>query len=196
MRVYVPEKVFSLERFVADVERVYKQHGRCLVAASEGIHDAAGKTLIDTKEKDSHGNAQLSGSGALGDFLAAHLKQKLGEKLRVRADTFGYLQRSFPGVISPSDAKEARQAGRTAVKLAQKHRHGSVALIRTPGETYAIRFEHTELKNVAKDTRPMEARFLKGDNDIAPQFLEYARPLVGHLPVCARLSDFQVAKKL
>ncbi|MSR64045.1 MAG: 6-phosphofructokinase [Planctomycetes bacterium] len=188
--VYVPEKVFSLERFVADVERVYKQHGRCLVAASEGIHDAAGKTLVDSKEKDSHGNAQLSGSGALGDFLAAHLKQKLGDKLRVRADTFGYLQRSFPGVISPSDAKEARQAGRTAVKLAQKHRHGSVALIRTPGEKYAIRFEHTELKNVAKDTRAMEASFLKGDNDIDPSFLEYVRPLAGELPTPVRLSDF------
>jgi len=187
--VYVPEKVFSLERFVADVDRVYKQYGRCLVAASEGIHDAAGKTLVDSKEKDSHGNVQLSGSGALGDFLADVLKKKLGEKLRVRADTFGYLQRSFPGVISPSDAKEARLAGRTAVKLAQKHRHGSVALLRQPGE-YAITFEHTELKNVAKDTRPMEASFLKGDNDIDPSFLDYVRPLAGELPHPVRLSDF------
>src|SRR5262245_30249619 len=88
--VYVPEKVFSLERFAADVERVYKKLGRCLVAASEGIHGPDGKTLVDSKEKDSHGNVQLSGSGALGDFLAEHLKKKLGEKLRVRADTFGY----------------------------------------------------------------------------------------------------------
>src|SRR6185436_20510254 len=110
-------------------DRVYKQHGRCLIALSEGVHGAAGKTLVDSKEKDSHGNVQLSGSGALGDFLAAELKRKLGEKLRVRADTFGYLQRSFPGVISPSDAKEARLAGRAAVKLATgaKHAHGSVA---------------------------------------------------------------------
>jgi 6-phosphofructokinase 1 len=190
--VYVPEKVFSLERFVADVERVYKQHGRCLVAASEGIHGPDGKPLIETKEKDSHGNAQLSGSGALGDFLAAELKRKLGEKLRVRADTFGYLQRSFPGVISPVDAKEARQAGRTAVKLAQKHRHGSVAILRAPEGPYRVTFEHTELKNVAKDTRPMEPGLLKGDNDVDASFLDYVRPLVGELPQPARLSDFGV----
>src|SRR5688572_24008853 len=56
--IYVPERVFSLERFLADVERVHKQHGRCLVAVSEGIHDAAGKSVVVTKEVDSHGNAQ------------------------------------------------------------------------------------------------------------------------------------------
>jgi 6-phosphofructokinase 1 len=190
--VYVPEKVFSLERFAADVERVFKRLGRCLVAVSEGVHGPDGKTLIESSEKDSHGNVQLSGSGALGDFLAAELKQRLGEKLRVRADTFGYLQRSFPGVISPVDAKEARQAGRTAVKLAQKHRHGSVAILRASGGPYKVSFEHTELRNVAKSTRPMEAGLLRGENDVDVSFLEYVRPLVGELPRVARLSDFGV----
>ncbi len=190
--VYVPEKVFTLEKFIADVERVYKQHGRCLIALSEGVHGADGKTLVESKEKDSHGNVQLSGSGALGDFLAAEIKQKLGAKLRVRADTFGYLQRSFPGVISPVDAKEARLVGRTAVKLATgtKHAHGSVAILRAQEGPYKVTFEHTELKNVAKETRPMEASLLRGDNDIDPSFLEYVRPLVGELPHPARLSDF------
>jgi 6-phosphofructokinase 1 len=190
--VYVPEKVFSLERFLGDVERVYKQHGRCLIAASEGIHGPDGKTLVESKEKDSHGNVQLSGSGALGDLLAEEIKQKLGAKLRVRADTFGYLQRSFPGVISSVDAKEARAVGRTAVKLATgtKHAHGSVAIVRAQEGPYRVTFEHTELRNVAKETRPMEAGFLKGDNDVDASFLEYVRPLVGELPGVARLSDF------
>ncbi|NOT32204.1 MAG: 6-phosphofructokinase [Planctomycetes bacterium] len=190
--VYVPEKVFDLEKFVADVERVYKQHGRCLIALSEGVHGADGKTLVEAKEKDSHGNVQLSGSGALGDLLAGEIKQRLGAKLRVRADTFGYLQRSFPGVISPVDAKEARAVGRMAVKLATgtKHAHGSVALVRAQAGPYRVTFEHTELRNVAKETRPMEAGLLKGDNDIDPCFLEYVRPLVGELPRPARLSDF------
>ena len=34
-----------------------------------------------------------------------------GQKVRVRADTFGYLQRSFPTIISTVDAKKhARSA--------------------------------------------------------------------------------------
>ena len=189
---YVPEKVFVLEKFIADVDRVYKQHGRCLIALSEGVHGADGKTLVESKEKDSHGNVQLSGSGALGDLLAEEIKQKLGSKLRVRADTFGYLQRSFPGVLSPVDAKEARAVGRTAVKLATgtQHAHGSVAIVRASTRPYRVTYQHTELKNVAKETRPMEAGFLKGDNDVDPSFLEYVRPLVGPLPMPARLSDF------
>ena len=192
--VYVPEKVFTLEKFIADVDRVYKQHGRCLVALSEGVHGADGKTLVESKEKDSHGNVQLSGSGALGDLLAEEIKQKLGAKLRVRADTFGYLQRSFPGVISPVDAREARAVGRTAVRLATgaKHAHGSVAILRAKEGPYKVTFEHTELRNVAKDTRPMEAGLLKGDNDVDPSFLDYVRPLVGELPKPARLSDYPI----
>ena len=116
--IYVPERVFTLDAFAADVERVYQQHGRCLVAVSEGIHGQNGASLVDSKERDSHGNVQLSGSGALGDFLAAEIKARLGAKLRVRADTFGYLQRSFAGVTSSVDATEAREVGRTAVRHA------------------------------------------------------------------------------
>jgi 6-phosphofructokinase 1 len=192
--VYLPEKVFSLDAFIADVERVYQRLGRCLVAVSEGVHGPDGRTLVESKEKDSHGNVQLSGSGALGDLLAEEIKRRLGAKLRVRADTFGYLQRSFPGVISPVDAKEARAVGRTAVRLATgtKHAHGSVAILRTANTPYAVRYAHTELKNVAKETRPMEPALLSGDNDVGPAFLDYVRPLVGPLPPVARLSDFRV----
>ena len=53
-------------------------------------------------------------SEALGDFLAAEIKSRLGSKLRVRADTYGYLQRSFMGCVSPVDAKEARAVGSVA----------------------------------------------------------------------------------
>jgi ATP-dependent phosphofructokinase / diphosphate-dependent phosphofructokinase len=196
--VYCPERVFTLAGFAADVERVYAQHGRCLVALSEGVHDADGRLMVESKEKDSHGNTQLSGSGALGDFLAAEIKARLGAKLRVRADTFGYLQRSFAGVVSEVDAEEAREVGRfaAATALKGKVRHGSIVLRRKgarkgKGE-YASACAVTELANVAKLTRPLEPEYLLGDNDVAPAFLDYVRPLVGKLPKTARLSDFPV----
>jgi len=196
--IYLPERVFSPEAFIADVDRVYKQHGRCLIAVSEGIHDAAGKSVLETKEVDSHGNAQLSGSGALGDWLADLIRAKLGAKLRVRADTFGYLQRSFAGVWSEVDAAEAREVGRTAVRVAVsgQRQHGSIVILRDPGPGYRARYDVTELKNVAKDTRPMEPHLIRGDNDVTAEFLEYVRPLAGALPVSARLSDHPVARKL
>ena len=190
--VYVPERVFVLDRFLADVERVQRKHGRCLVAVSEGIHGADGKTLVESRERDSHGNVQLSGSGALGDLLAEEIKTKLGAK-RVRADTFGYLQRSFVGVVSEVDAREAREAGRYAAwaALNSKELAGSVVLVREKSKKgkYKVRYELTALANVAKDTRPLDAKFIRGENDIAPAFRAYLEPLVGELPEIARLSD-------
>jgi 6-phosphofructokinase len=194
--IYVPERVFDLDRFVGDVDDMYRRHGRCLVAISEGIHGPGGELIVKSKEVDSHGNVQLSGSGALGDFLAAEIKARLGSDLRVRADTFGYLQRSFAGYASEVDAAEAREVGRRAVRAATsgEHPHGSVYIQRhDDGGAYRASFEVTELANVAKETRDMEEHFLAGDNDIAPAFLDYVRPLVGEMPSAARLSDFPLS---
>ena len=193
--VYVPERVFDLDRFAADVDRVYKARGRCLVALSEGVHGPDGKSLVESKEKDSHGNVQLSGSGALGDLLADEVKKRLGEKLRVRADTFGYLQRSFAGLASEVDAKEARAVGRFAASeaLKGKVRHGSISLVRKKKGEYSISYAVTDLAKVAKLTRPLEDKYIQGENDIAPEFLDYVTPLVGKLPKTARLSDFPVS---
>ena len=186
--IYLPERVFEMDAFLADVDRVYGEHGRCLIAVSEGIHGADGKSLLESGEVDSHGNVQLSGTGALGDLLASQVKQNLGQKLRVRADTFGYLQRSFLGVVS--------EVGRTAVRVATAGDvpHGSIYIERLgEGADYRAAFRCTELKNVAKETRDMPEEFLLGDNDVSQAFLEYVRPLVGKMPRAARLSDHPVA---
>ena len=193
--IYLPERVFDMDAFVGDVDRMYTKHGRCLVAVSEGIHGPDGKSMLESGEKDSHGNVQLSGTGALGDLLAAQVKAKLGAKLRVRADTFGYLQRSFLGVYSEVDAAEAREVGRTAVRVATggEVQHGSIVIERLDGPEYRAGFTVTELKNVAKETRDVPDEYLAGDNDVAPAFLDYVRPLVGAMPQATRLSDFPIA---
>src|SRR3982750_4316011 len=47
-----PEPTFSIDRFVADVKATYDRHGRCVVAVSEGIHDAAGKSIAASLAKN------------------------------------------------------------------------------------------------------------------------------------------------
>jgi 6-phosphofructokinase 1 len=192
--IYVPERPFEMRKFLADVERVNSRLGRCLVAVSEGIVDAGGKPVYQSKERDSHGNVQLSGSGALGDFLSGEIKANLGEKLRVRADTFGYLQRCFPGAASEVDAKEARQVGMLAVKFACKDNgSGSVAMRRKPLRKYAIEYFQTPLASVARNTRRLPDEFIAPEaNDITEAFVEYAMPLVGKMPVVKRLAGIKV----
>lgn len=175
-----------MEKFLGDIEAVYKRLNRCVIAVSEGMCDADGVTwaerIAETEERDAHGNIQLSGTGALADFLAAQVKTNLKIK-RVRADTFGYLQRSFPGIQSPVDVDEARRCGRQAVKYAMEHDNGSVAMRRTGnGKDYAIELFRTELRNVAEKTKEMPAEFINAEgNGVTDAFVEYAMPLVGGL---------------
>lgn len=197
--IYLPERPFIVDKFLADVKRVYSELGRCVVCVSEGIADEQGTPIASkfTKEVDSHGNVQLSGTGALGDLLA-DLVKKNTEISRVRADTFGYLQRSFAGVVSPVDAKEARQVGVLAVQHAVKQPAGggSIAIKRKPGRKYQVYYERVPLQNVARETRHMPDEFIAPDaNDVTRAFIEYARPLVGDLPEVARLKGIPVAKK-
>ena len=141
----------------------------------------------------SHGNLQLSGTGALGDILANELKAKTGIS-RVRADTFGYLQRSFPAVVSPVDAAEARQVGASGVAFSVKEfDNGSVAIQRKKTKRYAVEFNRVTLKSVAKETRHMPASYIHKDgNQVTAAFLNYVRPLVGPLPEMGRLKDVPV----
>ncbi len=192
--IYLPEVPFDTERFLADVDRVYTRLGRCQIAVSEGIANAdgvaIGAALIEGAERDAHGNVQLSGSGALGDLLSSVIKKGLtpagGKALRVRADTFGYLQRCWPDP-SPIDSIEARGVGRFAASLAsQGHTDGSVAIIRTGSgvgdEPYASDYKRIELTDVAAKTKHMSETFFDGTSDVSQAFIDYCKPLVGELP--------------
>jgi 6-phosphofructokinase 1 len=198
--VYVPEVPFVLTRFISDVKEVYGRLGRCQIAVSEGVADKSGAAIVQVLagklgkkvELDSHGNVQLSGSGTLGDFLADYIKVRLGGRkraLRVRADTFGYLQRSFVGCASPVDQIEARIVGRRAAQYAMAGDvDGSVALNRLGGKTYKIGYFRAELKDVAREIKHMPRGFInKRGNGVTALFSRYATPLIGKLPVLGRL---------
>ena len=187
--IYLPERPFSMARFIKDVKRVYNRFGRCLVAVSEGIADAKGQAIASkfSKEVDSHGNVQLSGSGALGDLLSNEIKARTNIS-RVRADTFGYLQRSFPGIVSGTDAKEAREVGAYAVKEAVAGvTSGSIAICRKPGKKYRVYYKRVVLRKVARDTREVPRKHInKEGNDVTEAFIRYAAPIVGDLPRVGR----------
>lgn len=198
--IYVPEKIYSLEKIIDDIGNVYSKYGRALVACSEGIRSEDGKLMIESqiKEKDSHGNVQLSGSGALGDFLVEQIKKRLGEKLnkklRVRADTLGYGQRHFPTIVSEADVFEAREVGKWAVKYAMKGDiDGSVTINRKEGNDYIIDFGLTQLKNVARVTKELPEEFINDEgNFVTDAFIKYAGPIVGELPDIGKLNYFSI----
>jgi 6-phosphofructokinase len=202
--IYLPERVFEIDRFLADVKAMHERYGRCVVAVSEGIHDAAGRPMLEVLakdlqgglERDAHGNVQLSGSGALADLLCEEIKSKLKIK-RVRGDTFGYLQRSFVGCVSDVDQREAREVGEKAVQFAMwGSANGSVAIKRTG--FYSVDYELLPLSAVAGKTRTMEDEFISvSGTDVTDAFRMYLRPLLGSgLPDAFRLRPAAVPKIL
>jgi ATP-dependent phosphofructokinase / diphosphate-dependent phosphofructokinase len=180
--IYLPERVFEIDRFLADVKAAYERHGRCVIAVSEGIHDASGAPvaaqLMKDLERDAHGNVQLSGTGALADLLCEEIKTKLKIK-RVRGDTFGYLQRSFIGCVSDVDQREAREVGEKAVQFSMwGDRDGSVAIKRTG--FYSVDYDLQPLEAVAAKTRTMDDAFIApSGTDVTDAFRLYLRPLLG-----------------
>jgi len=196
--VYLPERTFKIDRFLADVKAANERHGRCMVAVSEGIHDDSGEPIITQlakqTERDAHGNVQLSGTGALADLLCEEIRSKIGLK-RVRGDTFGYLQRSFLGCVSDVDQREAREVGEKAVQYAMwGDRSGSVAIKRVGN--YSAEYELVALQEVAGKTRVMDDAFIADSgNDVTEAFRAYLQPLLGSdLPEAHRLRAAPVAK--
>lgn len=189
--IYMPERPFILEKYLSDVKACYEKYGKCVIAVSEGIVDEEGVPIITKLSKeveiDSHGNVQLSGTGALGDLLASYVKTHLGIE-RVRSDTFGYLQRSFIGCVSDLDQGEAREVGEKAVQFALWHNvDGSVTIHRTG--MYSVDYRLTDLDKVAKYTRSMPDEFINEEgNNVTESFKHYLVPLLGSgMPQAHRL---------
>ena len=79
--IYLPEVDFDMDKFLADVSRIYAANGNCIVAVSEGIHYADGSFVSEAKTAatDGFGHAQLGGLAAM---LANVVKERTGAKVR------------------------------------------------------------------------------------------------------------------
>jgi len=198
--IYLPERVFNVEKFLADVKATMDRYGRCVIAVSEGIHDEEGVPiavkLAKNVEQDAHGNVQLSGTGALADMLCEEIRTKLGVK-RVRGDTFGYVQRSFIGCVSDVDQREAREVGEKAVQYAMwGDSDGSVVIDRTG--FYSSDYRLLPLEAVAGKTKVMPDEFIaESGTDVTDAFRLYLRPLLGSgMPDAYRLRQNLVPRVL
>ena len=177
--VYVPERAFSLPRFLDDVRSSLSKHKRCIVAVSEGVSTADGRSLVETivpedrLERDAHGNLKLSG-GDLGLAFEHALRDGLPGK-RARVDALGYMPRGYIGAISKVDSQEAFDAGVTAVEAAAQG-GGSVALKYEGGKTV---MKIVPLSAVAAKTRHMPDDFLDpNESKLSAKGMEYLKRLV------------------
>lgn len=180
--VYLPEVDFDMERFFADVHRVYEQKNSVLIAVSEGIHYADGSFVSEAKASatDGFGHAQLGG-------LAARLAQALKERehAKVRGIELSLLQRAGAHLASQTDIDEAFTAGKTAVEAAIAGETGKmVALMReTVDGKYTCRMELVPLADVANYEKKVPVEWIVPEgNNVTQDFIDYALPLIQGVP--------------
>ncbi|MBA3447910.1 MAG: diphosphate--fructose-6-phosphate 1-phosphotransferase [Pseudaminobacter sp.] len=177
--IYVPERAFSVPRFIDEVRLVLDRHKRCIVAVSEGVATEDGRALVESLvpperlERDAHGNLKLSG-GDLGLAFEHALREGLPGK-RARVDALGYMPRGYVGAINATDAREANEAGVFAIEVAEQG-GGSVALKYEGGRTV---MRLVPLAKVAGKTRHMPEDFmLPGINQVSEAGMAYLNRLI------------------
>lgn len=177
--VYLPEVNFDMDKFISDVDEVYKKNnGKVLVAVSEGIHYADGSFVSEAKTSatDGFGHAQL---GGLAVMLAEKLKQHTGAK--VRGIELSLLQRCGAHLASLTDVNEAFTAGKTAVEAAVSGVTGQMVAFErdTVDGKYVCNYKLAPLSSVANYEKKVPLEWInETENGLKHEFIEYALPLI------------------
>ena len=197
--IYLPEVDFDMDKFLADVERIYKEKGNCMVAVSEGIHYADGTFVSEAKTSatDGFGHAQLGGLAAL---LADAVKQRTGAK--VRGIELSLLQRCGAHLASETDIEESFMAGKAAVENAVNGiTDKMVAFERsTQDGHYVCKTKLIPLTDVANTESKVPREWINAEgNNVGKAFVDYALPLIQgepNLPKQDSLPRFAKLKKV
>ena len=187
--IYLPERPFSRERFLADVSEAHRAYGFVVAVAAETIRDEQGRALgeIGHAGTDAFGHRLLSGTAQV---LVSLVRDELG--LRARFDKPGDLQRMSSTAVSSTDRDEAYQVGRAAVRAAVNGDGDKmVTLVRQPGPDYACETSLVPLERIANAQRLVPPEFLdEHGTGVTEAFRAYALPLLGEpLPTYVRLGN-------
>ena len=176
--IYLPEIPFNVEKFCDDAERIYKQKGKVIIAASEGIHDKDGKFISEyagEAAKDAFGHTQM---GGLAQVLESILKARINCKSR--AIELSLMQRCGAHCGSQTDIDEAVAVGRAAVEAATSGQTGyMVAIKRISNDPYKAETELIPLEKCANYEKKVPTEWINAEgNGVTKEFIDYALPLI------------------
>jgi 6-phosphofructokinase len=176
--ILLPEQSFNADRFLTQVEQIYRRIGYVIVVAAETIRDEQGQPLGAGGQAgaDAFNHPLLSGTA---EYLVELVKQRL--KLRARFDKPGDLQRMASNAISQIDRDEAYLVGKMGVKaLLNGESDKMVTLVRHTEPVYHCTTGLAQLAQVANVQKLLPASFLDESRTMVTKaFYDYALPLIG-----------------
>ena len=176
--IYLPETDFEMDKFIAEVKKVYAETGNCMVAVSEGIHYADGSFVSEAQASatDGFGHAQL---GGLAGMLAEIIKKEIGAK--VRGIELSLLQRCGAHLASQTDIDESFMAGKAAVENAVAGLTDKMVGFERSyeGGAYVCRTKLFDLVDVANTEKKVPIEWINAQhNGVERAFIDYALPLI------------------
>jgi len=192
--ILMPEQPVHEDRYLAQVEEVYRRLGYVIVVVSEAARDEQGQPLGASGQvgADAFSHPLLSGAA---QYLVELVKKHL--RLRARFDKPGDLQRMASHSISTTDRDEAYLVGQQAIHALM---HGEsdkmVTLVRHDEPTYHCTTGLVALAEIANVQQLMPADYLDESKTMVTQaFYDYALPLIGEpLPQHATLKMTRILK--
>lgn len=184
--IYLCERAFDTEQFIRDVKDCLAKRNAVVVAVSEGLKNADGSYLSESKGRgvDVFGHAALSGTAKVLEGL---VKKKIGCK--VRSIELNLMQRCASHLASANDLSESKMLGMTAADRALNGVSGEMAIVeRLSSAPYRVRYGTTDIALVANlEKKVPDSCIHPQGNDVTEQMLEYLRPLVHgevQVPMC------------
>ena len=176
--IYLPETDFDMDKFIAEVKKVYAERGNCMVAVSEGIHYADGSFVseAETSATDGFGHAQLGGLAAM---LTEKIKEATGAK--VRGIELSLLQRCGAHLASQTDIDESFMAGKAAVENAVAGLTDKMVGFERSYEDgkYVCKTKLFNLTDVANTEKKVPIEWINAQhNGVEQAFIDYALPLI------------------
>jgi 6-phosphofructokinase 1 len=178
--VFLPERPFHADRFLAELDGIVTKLGWAIVVASEGIRNPDGSLVYELTDPTHLDPLKRPMTGGVGQFMADLVGEKL--KIRCRSEKPGLIARAARSQVSIQDQKDAELVGREGVRALVRGETGkmvSLLPLKNPGECEC---ELVPFSQVAEAERQFPAEWISdAPVPVSDKFFEYARPLVGDL---------------
>ena len=175
--IYLPEREFSVKKFLDDIREAQKKHYAVIVAISEGVEPKFSEIGEDFQSGyvDNFGHKYLAG---VSTALAKIVRKEIGCK--VRAIELNVMQRCSSHVSSKRDITEAERIGGAAVKEAIDGKSG-IAMIfkRVSNHPYNVKIDSVDVSLVANKVKYFPDEWIaENGHDVTQEAIEYCLPLI------------------
>jgi 6-phosphofructokinase 1 len=176
--IYLPEKVFDIDKFMARIKETSEKGKSMVIALSEGIKVADGRYVFELSDHvefvDAFGHKQLSGTAK---FLANKIGSELG--IKTRAVELSTMQRCAAHMSSRTDITEAFNVGGAAVKAAFEGETGKVVVLkRISDDPYMCITETHDVHDIANVEKKIPLEWITDDDYVTDDLIHYMRPLI------------------